>query len=231
MSFKWLIVVLLSLFGSYAGAASLEMGAGVSSFQTLGNGIWYQEGFQNHLSLTSSTFLIGATGNLTPKVSWHVDYVYLGRASVDSWDTPVDANYAPQNSNHCNGACLPLVHVLGSGTVQGIAVTLEPHADFGGWRLGVEAGPFLFFPTWNMSVPNWVAATGNRGNTDWQSTTDGNLYWQSGYRPQIGGVVGLSVERGDWGLRYRHYFDKTQGGAFPAIWRSTDTLTLTYTFK
>lgn len=224
------ITAILAACAVSAHAASLEVGAGAARYEPLGNGIWYQEGFEHKLDLQSPAFMVGATGDLTPGVAWHVDYVYLGRASVDSWDTPVDANYAPQNANHCNGACLPLVHVQGAGTVQGIAATLEPHVDLSGWRFGVEAGPFLFFPTWSMSVPNWVAATGNRGNTDWQSTADGNLYWQSGYRPQIGGVVGLSIQRGAWGLSYRHYFDKTQGGAFPAIWRSTDTLMATCAF-
>ena len=213
-----------------AHAAQIEIGAGQAKYQTLGNGTWYQDGFEHTLNLKSTAFMVGLTGDATRHVAWHLDYVYLGRASVDSWDTPVDANYAPQNANHCDGECLPLVHVQGSGTVQGIAATLEPHITVSGFRFGVEAGPFLFFPSWSMSVPNWVTATGNRGNTDWQSTAAGNLYWQSGYRPQIGGVVGFSIERGAWGLRYRHYFDKTQGGAFPAIWRSTDTLMATYRF-
>jgi hypothetical protein len=143
----------------------------------------------------------------------------------------VDANYNPHAANNCNGECLPLVHVQASGTDQGISATLEPHISLHGWRFGVEVGPFLSFPTWNMSVPNWVQATGVRGNVDWQSTSEGNLYWNSNYKPQLGGVVGVSIRRGAFGIQFRHYFNKTQGGAFPSIWASTNTILATYTFN
>lgn len=212
-----------------AQAARVEIGAGEATYNTIGNGIWYQDGFEHTLNLKSRTFLIGLRGELTSSITWHADYVNLGRASVDSWDTPVDANYNVSTENHCNGKCLPLVHVLGSGTVQGLALTLEPHTTRRGLRFGIEAGPFLFFPTWNMTVPNWQAATGAATNVQWEAS-GGGLYSNSDYRPQIGAVIGVSVERGVWGLRYRHYFDKTNGGTFPAIWKSTDTLMVTYQF-
>jgi hypothetical protein len=216
----------------HANAASVEVGAGIAQAQTHGNGTWCQEGFAHTLKLQSPAFLLGVTGDISPRVRWHVDAVSLGTYSVDSWDTPVDANYNAATANHCNGTCLPLVHILGSGSVYGIAATLEAHTT-GDWQLGVAAGPFLYRATWNLSVPNWQAATGSPGNVDWNSS-GGVLYsyqnhWALGY------TVGASISHGPLAITLAYYAD---GHGFaghgsdpwPPLWKGQSVVMVTYKF-
>jgi len=231
-AFVRFFVACVLLFPVMAHAARVEVGAGIAQSNTHGDGTWYQEGFQHSLSLRSPAFLLGVTGDLTPNLAWHVDAVSLGSYSVDSWDTPVDANYNPSTPTHCNGACLPLVHVIGSGSVYGIAATLQAHTR-GAWQFGAQAGPFVYHESWNLAVPNWTAATGAEGNVQWHSS-NGALYsgqsqWALGY------TVGATLTHGPLTLALSYYADghgfKGHGAdPWPPLWKGQTVLMILYTF-
>lgn len=214
-----------------AHAAALEIGIGMAQSQDRGNGTWYQNGFPHTLGLRSPVAEIGLHGDFMPWLAWHTDLVDLGRYSVNSLDTP-DANYSATSQTHCNGACLPLAHYSGSGSIYGLSATLEAHTT-GSWQIGIEAGPLLYHHTWALSVPDWYPSTEtspgvfSAGPVSPVSTSD------SGWA--LGGVVGLSLEHSGLGLSLRHYSD---GKGFPRgtdpwppIWSGQTVLMLTYSFN
>lgn len=222
-----LVLGLLPLSCTHAHAAQIEVGAGIAQSDTHGDGTWYQDAFQHQLDLRSPAFMVGLTGAFSEHFAWHLDAVSLGRYSVDSWDTPSDADYSAYE--HGSGHHLPLVHILGSGSVYGVAATLEAHTQ----HFGVEAGPFLYHASWNLSVPNWQAQTGSPGNVEWNSH-DGALYSEQSHWA-IGGVVGVSLHSGAWTLSLRRYFDgKGFAGhgadPWPPLWKSQTVAMVTYTF-
>jgi len=200
-----------------AHAATLEIGLGQSRAHTT-NSVWYEDGLPHQLSITPPAYMLGVTGDWTPSVAWHADFVDLGRMSVDSWDVPNDRAQYDWQHGGCNGKCPNLVHVIGSGQVLGMAFTAEPHMDFDGAQIGVEAGPFVYLSQWSLQVPNWQQATGVSGNVGWSGTS--SLTYSNTLRPVIGGVVGLSISRGRLGLSLRHYFVRKTPGNFPAVWTS-----------
>ena len=224
------IAVALAAAAFSAHAAQVEIGAGQAQYQTLGNGIWYQEGFQHTLGLKSPAFMAGLTGDATRHVAWHLDYVYLGRASVDSWDTPNDANYS---GHGYNGTPLPLAHYIGSGSVYGFAATLEAHTS-GRLRFGVEGGPFIYRASWSLSVPNWYPSVETQPRIFEQSgpvqpVSFSQSHWALGY------VVGVSARYHAWGFSLRRYVDNagfSGHGAdpWPPLWRAQTVAAVTYTF-
>ncbi len=225
---KFLAALLLAALTTAAHAASFEAGIGASQFDTSGNTVWYQQGFPYSLSLRSHALMLGVTGDLTPRVAWHVDYVNLGGVHTDAIATPVDSNYNPATQS-CNGPCVAQSRFVGNGADQGFTATLEPHIDWRGWRFGAEAGVFLSLPTWEVTVYNWKLDPSQPSQT---ITASHRVHWQRGP------VIGVSIARGAWGLQIRRYFDATTGDTpasygdpvrhVPAIWQHTTTVMLTY---
>lgn len=227
---KPLIALALAGAAMSANAAHIEVGAGLSQSRTNGNGIWYQEGFAHDLKLRSPVFMVGITGDLSPHVAWHLDAVHLGSYSVDSWDTPNDANYS---GSGYRGTPLPMAHYIGSGSVYGIAATLQAHTQ-GAWQFGVQGGPFLYRSNWALSVPNWYpskqvsegvfCATGPIAPLSFSQSQ-----WALGY------VAGVTLQHGNIGASLSYYADGhgfSGHGAdpWPPLWKGQTVLMLTYSF-
>jgi hypothetical protein len=222
--------LLLAACTPHANAASVEVGAGIAQAQTHGNGIWYQEGFAHPLKLQSPVFLLGVTGNISPRVRWHVDAVSLGTYSVDSWDTPNDANYS---GSGYRGNPLPLSHYIGSGSVYGIAATLDAHTT-SYWQLGLAVGPFLYRATWNLSVPDWYpsaqGADGMFRPTGPISPINVNQsHWALGY------TVGASISHGPLAITLAYYadghgFSGHGSDPWPPLWKGQSVVMVTYKF-
>ena len=214
-----------------AHAAQLELGVGIAHSRDHGDGTWYQSAFPHTLTLTSPLLQIGVVGDAAPWLRWHVDAVYLGRYAVDSLDTPNDANYNPHSPTGCNGKCLPLTRYIGSGSVWGIAATLEAHTQ-GAWQWGIEAGPLLYHRTWSLSVPDWYPSTQMADGTFQPGKVTPISTSDAGWT--VGGVVGLSVRRKDLGVSLRYYSDgkgfPRGSDAWPPLWQGQTVLMLTYAF-
>jgi len=224
------IAFALLLAGMPAHAARVEVGAGIAQAIPQDNGTWYQEGFPHSLNLRSPVFLLGVTGDLTPNIAWHVDAVSLGSYSVDSQDTPNDANYS---GSGYRGNHLPLAHYVGSGSVYGIAATIQAHTQ-GKWRFGVQAGPFIYHSAWTLAVPNWYpsaeVAPGVFAQTGPVSPINvSQSQWAIGY------TVGATLTHGPLTLALSYYADG-QGfkghGAYPwpPLWKGQAVLMILYTF-
>ena len=214
-----------------AHAARLEIGLGIAQSRDHGDGTWYQSAFPHTRNLTSPVAEIGVVGDALPWLRWHVDAVYLGRYSVDSMDTPNDANYAPGLG--CNGACLPMTHYSGSGAIYGIAATLEAHTR-GAWQWGIEAGPLLYHRDWSVQVPDWYPS----------EQISPRVFAQSGPMSPVnthdagwalGGVLGATLTHNDNALALRYYADGkgfSGHGAdpWPPLWKGQAVLMFTHTF-
>ena len=224
-----LLAIALLTASISAHAAQIEVGAGVAQAQTT-NGLWYQNGFEHTLKTRSPAFMVGVTGAISPRYSWHVDAVDLGSYSVNSWDTPNDANYS---GHGYRGNALPLANYIGSGSVYGIAATLEAHTR-GVWQAGIEAGPFLYHATWNLQVPDWYPSAQVRPLVFQQSgpiqpISYSQSHWQIGY------VIGATVRRGPWAVSLRMYkdghgFSGHGSDPWPPMWSSQTVAMVTYTF-
>lgn len=223
--FRILIVIGLSLSMS-ASAFQWEVGAGKSFASAQGDGVWYQQAFPHALDLREAAFKVGITGEVNRHLRWHLDAVHLGRFSSDGMATPHDDNYSPSSANGCNGACLPLVRFTGSGTVGGLAATLEAHTR-GPWKLGVEAGPFLYRSSWKMRVPGWYPSQQSKSGHFEAVASPRNLDFGAA-EWKVGGVVGLTFGRGPWTLSMRRYLSGASlemgEGEWTPIWRSHTVL-------
>ncbi len=214
-------------------AAHVEVGLGMSRALTNGDGTWYQSAFPHTLDLRSLSGMVGVTGDLSEHVAYHADAVWLGRFGENSQNTPNDGNYA--KGIGCVGPCLPMANYIGSGWVAGFAPTIEWHTT-GAWRFGVEGGPWFYRETWRESVPNWYPS----------KMISPRMYVPIGSpRPvmldssqtRVSYVLGVSLERGTWGIRLRYYddhqyFPGTGGNATngPPLWKGQWDFLLTKEF-
>lgn len=217
----------LCLVALAAHAVDFEIAVGQTRYADRGNGFWYQEGpgLPYDLNLKSTGLQLGVAGSLTDWLDWHATYVYLGRANSDAIATPDDNNY-DLVAKQCRGECIARSRFRGSGDVHGIALTLEPHLDIQGWRLGAMAGPFLYVARWEVRVDDWIPAAGYGPPK--------TIYAHHQAKLNLGAVIGLSIGRGPVSIQYQRFFDMPRSnesaGDFPPIWRRTDMLSLRYRF-
>lgn len=223
------LVAMFSFFAAgHAAAVDVEVGVGMSMYKPVGNMMWYQEGFPYKLDVRDVGAQVGITGNAWQSgrfgIDWGASYVYLGRAKSDAVATPMDENYSPQEKS-CIGECVAMSRFVGSGNVQGVALTLMPYVEHNGWKFGVLAGPFFYVARWDVTVYNWIPGPGHEPRTI-----------TAHYRPRlnVGALVGAQVSRGNWTLRYQRFFDRPSGddtpGNFKVLWKHTDMLSVHYRF-
>lgn len=202
-----------------------EAGVGTSAYVRGGDGLWVQDGFQHKVDLTAPAIEAGITGDLLQHEHWglsyHVDWVWLATIHTQSMATPSDENYNLA-TKRCNGPCWPLANYIGAGHDMGVMATIEPHYDVGGWRLGVEAGPYLHKSTWSVDVAHWVSSP---------TATPINLHVENWHRWTLGAVVGASIEHKRFALRYLYFMNGTPSSSanpYPPIWSGTHVLLATY---
>lgn len=205
----------------------VEAGLGAAAYSRGPDGLWIQDGFEHKLHLTAPAVEVGLTGDLYQArhwgLSWHVDWVWLGTIKSQGLATPSDANYNPVTKG-CNGPCWPLANYMGSGHDQGFLLTLEPHLDYGRWRFGIEAGPYVYRSTWTEDVTGWVSSP---------NAAPVNQHVMNRAQWRLGSVFGASVGYGNLSLGYQFFRNCTpvsRDNPFPPIWRSTHLLMARYRF-
>ena len=216
----WCVLLLLCLLPWCARSAQLEIGAGFAHASPRVNGVWYQQGFPYRLRLDPPVAELGVVQSLSSHAAIHVDAVWLGSYASDSLDTPVDGNYNRSSPTHCNGACLPLAHYVGRGSLGGVQALAERHTD-GPWRLGVEGGLFEYHSAWRLDVANWYPATAKAGGYTIGPITPihtSDSRWATGF------VLGVTAAHGRWSAALRLYTDGAgfaynHNGLWPPIWK------------
>lgn len=203
----------------------IEAGIGGSAYKKAPDMMWYQEGFSHNLQLTAPAVEIGFTGPIYQSahwgVDWHLDWAWLGTVHSDALATPDDGNYNPKTKS-CNGPCLPLARFKGSGHDQGFFFAIEPHIDYGGWRFGIEGGPYLHHVTWTEDVTD---------DRRWSNIPISiHAAYSSGW--QLSYMLGASVEYKRVALVYQ-YFESSgkKSDPYGPIWSGgTHMLTLKYRY-
>ncbi|WP_406867206.1 hypothetical protein [Paraburkholderia fungorum] len=216
-----------------------EAGIGGSAYQRSPQGVWWQNGFRHELSLTAPAFRAGLAGNIWQHgafgIDWHADYVWLGTVHTDAaiptpktnttsghWSGPDFVGY--NAANPCSGPCTNMSEFHGSGHDMGAMFTLEPHYDLYGWRLGVEAGPYVHRVTWSIDVANWY---------DSALGTFHSLHVEHNPTWQVSWTVGASISRGPLSLRYNYFRNGsplTQSNPVPPGWSGAHVLMAAYRF-
>ena len=218
------------LIGS-AHAAQLEVGIGATHFFDQGDGTWYQQALPHNEGLRSGALMIGVRGDVTPNIAWHLDAFDLGKASANSWDV-MDVNYDPIH-HQCLAHCAQLTHFVSSGTLCGIAPMLELHTS-GVWRVGVEAGPWLYHQSWSVTIPNFYSSTGYAPPWPYWST-NGDAIYHSASMWALGAVAGATVQRGPWGASLLGFYNNRGfggmgGDPWPPLWRTEAVFLLTHSY-
>lgn len=217
----------------------LEAAIGGAAYQRGPNGLWMQDGFQHELHLTAPATEVGFTGNIIQRqywgIDWHADWAWLGTVHTNALVPSANTNTTSGRwvgpdlvgvnaANPCSGPCNNLSRFIGSGHDQGFMLTLEPHADYGGWRFGIEAGPYIHRSTWSEDVLNWVSSPG---------AAPQNIH--VAYKPQwlLGYVAGASVGYKNFSITYQYFGNKVNGTAsnpYQPIWSGTHMLLAKWRF-
>jgi len=201
-----------------AAPVQFELGIGTSTFGTLADGIWYQQGLPHTLRLTVPAITAGLTGAIPVSnhwtADWHADYVFLGAVHSDAMAVP-DANYSVK-SGSCISNCGAgnQSRFVGNGNSQGLALTIGPTLHYGDWHLGAEAGAFIFRSTWRQTV----------------YPSGGGAAVHDNYSPrlQVKPVVGVSVGLGNMSFSVRYFADRSAWDPAPVIWKGTVLVSTTY---
>ena len=156
---KNFILAFCVLFISYqAQGFDVELSGGYSKLGKGPNGTWYQDPFPSEIELTSLSGSIGTIFNKSDRDYWRTGYMYLGRGRSRAVATASDENYAPNKPpTYCNGNCWDMSHWYGHGTVQGIYLSKVFGFRPNNIKLELEAGAYMYFATWTMTIPDWKA--------------------------------------------------------------------------
>jgi hypothetical protein len=198
--------------------ARLEVGAGYAQQVDVSDGVWWQQGAaQQSIDLRSPALLAGLTGTAYAhgnwSLDWHADYVYMGTVTASCVCVP-DANYDP-HAHVVHGVPDYESPFGGAGHTQGIALTLSPGYAWNGWRVGAEAGPWVFWQTWHEQQV-------------FAGTTPMDMSHRT--QAQLGWVAGLRVERGAFGLSARYYDMPQKWNPYPGISRGAYVIMGTWRF-
>lgn len=197
-----------------------EAGIGFGLAKDMPDGVWQQQGSpDNHVKLTFPALLAGATGSIWTRgrwdVRWHADYAYLGEQRASVMGVP-DAAYNPQTHQDITKNMPPRYSPFnGHGHMQGVPLTLDVGYTYRGWRLGAEAGAWVYWQTWHESLYNL--------DNQWQDLSHKTV-------PQIGYVVGASIARGPVSLSYRYYQVSQRWNPYPGLATGAHVLMATYRY-
>jgi hypothetical protein len=141
---KALVLHLLFLC-TCAHAVDFEASIGTTQFQQTPNGIWWQNGYDHQLDLSSQSFSIGITDRFANGLRWRVAYTRLGNTYSNTMAVS-DANY--NGVDGCRHPCTEKPWaVKGEGSVRGYSFTVAPEMSIGyGVKVFIEGGAFVFLP-------------------------------------------------------------------------------------
>lgn len=216
-----LVALLLALFVTAQAFAGVTLLLGESQFKDHGDGVWYQEIYPYELHLKSGSVGLRYDVKLTDQTSYSLGYMNLGKVSSSAIavgvDAPGDGGYDPVTRS-CVGGCIPTSHWFGSGEVQGLYGSYVQH--FGAWA--VEAGLYLYRPTWTVSVPDW---RGCRDCAPIPIETPNTAHWQ------VGPMLGLRYSINQWSLNLSTWHTQTEATDYSSLYHNqTWNLSMGYSF-
>lgn len=210
----------------------LELGAGVNYYTIQGNGIWYQKGNPMKLERTKPAFMVGVTGDAYASDHWgvayHADYINFGHANSHCYCTPRDDYYDAAAHRQLPGSPVPNANYVGTGSAQGIKVSLAPYLRYGAWKVGAEVGVIEYRATWREDAYGWSYFPG--------PTSTNHLVMRRNYYNSA--LVGIFAQRGSWTASMTYYnlrndqqgYDKPGDPWVPALYKGAIVTMVTYTF-
>lgn len=196
-----------------------EVGLGIQQSRDLGDGTWIQKSPQtpHQEQMRSPAFLVGAGGELwsngTESLRYHASYVYFGQYGAACLCV-ADSQYNPHTHTASAQGSIPF---YGFGHTQGLALTLDLGYTWHGYRVGIEAGPWLYWETWHES------------RLDPMYPNETNLSHRT--VAQVSYVVGARIEHRNFGLSYRYYGASAQKwNLYPGMRNGTHMLMATWGF-
>lgn len=215
------IALLLSIFTTIKAFAGVTVLAGVSQFTPHDDGIWYQEIFPYELHMRSGSVGLRYDIKVSEKTSYSLGYMNLGKVSSSAIavgvDSPGDGGYDAATKTCVNG-CMPTSHWCGQGEVQGLYGSYVYH--IGPWA--VEAGLYLYRPTWTVVVPDW---RGCRTCAPIPIETPNTFHWQ------VGPMLGLRYSIDKWSLNLSTWHTATEKTDYSSLYHNqTWNLSVGYQF-
>ena len=203
---KKLLLVLLTFFSTLV-HSEVEVGVGVSSFTKNSNGFWYQDGFDHTLKMNYPNISIGGNWSVHPNLNVRLGYQYLGKVTSTALASASDENYAQWQQG--KEKIWPLSRWNGSGDVQGLYLTLNPSYRYGPYVFQGEVGGWLYRPTWEVDIPDWIANP---------EDTPHHVYVSHKTRAQYSMIYGFGVSRDNWTLSYTYRQATASGDEYPAVY-------------
>ena len=211
---RTIIPVLALIMGAAllpAHAVRFEIGAGYSVGKPIANGSWRQQGNPYTMHTNGLTWYAGVSGHPWRYLTWHADYVNLGRYSENSWDTTDQAYGAGCRGPNCGW----WGQFVGSGSDQGIRVTAGPR--FGGrhWGVSLQAGPYFYLSTWSVTI---------------YPSTGGQFAATHMNRVQVGDVVDVTARYREFTLTLSRYLMRAPWDRYPPLIYGATTITAGMSF-
>lgn len=207
---KIVIAVALTL-GSVGAQAQdwfhYEADLGATYFVAGRHGLYFQQAMPHYLHTLSPAGRIGVSADVIaprgfiPGVSVNLSYLNFGRAEIGGDAAPDPTGQFAKSggynikTNQCEGPCGPIRNFETGGSLQAIALTLEPYWTHGKWRFSVEGGAAVFKGTWEsqMTVVSEISPWGPRGSVETLSHIA---------KPQLTWIVGAGVAYDGFTVRY-----------------------------
>lgn len=205
-------LLLLLLFAMPALAVQPEVGVGWNHAVTLSDGVWYDENLPHAFRLDVFAWTAGVGYAINDRLSVHADYFSSGVIHSYAIAVGLDTNYDPK-AHKCIGPCNPLASYVGSGTGNGVKLSVELTDPRWG-PFFIAGGPLLYYPKWavNTETISGYVAPNEHG------------YWQNIPAWHIGATAGIGVNYGRWQARMDGYFEclnnvcKSQ--IYTPVWRN-----------
>lgn len=228
------------LITSVASAVEIDVNVGVGKFINSSPVLWQTMGFESDMKMIAPSGEIGLTENL-----WESDsgkfglnarqsFVYLGSVHTKG-PTPSRHTKAKQgafigmdflggNGECQDGPCTDMSAFDGSGHSKGITLQLEPYYTVNGYKIGINGGAYINRSTWSVNVKHLDDPNGTGGFVD-VTVESQQQKWN------VGKVLGVSVSKGDFTLRYQYFSIPAKGpDEYPAAWQGAHMLSIGYTF-
>lgn len=220
------LLLLLFAFCSFAFGGEVTVLVGESTFTVQNDGIWYQKAFSYELNNHSGSFGIRYDSPVTNTWSYSIGYMYLGKVSSLALATGIDGNhneylgYNPVTRSCNDGPCGYISQWEGHGDVQGIFSSLVKNV--GDW--GFEIGLYLYKPTWEVHIPNWVGEC--RGCAPIDVTVQHAAHWQ------VGPMLGIRYKLDDkWSFNASTWHTASEGDEWTSLYHNqTYNFSIGYTF-
>lgn len=214
----------------------VEVGVGMASATEDGDIMYYDAGLPHHTPVNGPGARIGLVATLreaetkswVPGVRMHLGYTYWG---AESWSATVGEDFNGSYgystlTKNCVNTCGQIRTFISGGSMHSVNLTIEPYWDLGGgWTVGAEAGPAIYFDPWTSAfVANESGPFGPAGSIQQVSHH---------VVPELGAVVGLSVSKGPFSIRYNYLYgrNRSAGGTdVPSGIKGAHLITANYTF-